>query len=113
MVTPQKMGKSLHIALNKTDLLTKNELVKCQESLEDKLKFGGFIGATLISCKSQKGIKQLARQIKELAVRSNSQISTGNLTKITRELVMAHPLPRKMGRSFSVKIRSSGWKISF
>ena len=93
-------GKSLIIAINKCDLLSKQELKIFTDAIKEKLEFAYFAIIINISAKTGHGINLLWRSIYNAYNTSMTKFSTKKLTEILRLATSKNP-PSVSSRRFS------------
>jgi GTP-binding protein len=92
-------ARGMIIALNKTDLLTKAELAKAEESAREKISFAPFVPVVLVSAKTGKGIANLFDKIDTVSEAFNGRIGTGALNRFFEQVLQTKPPPTMGGRA--------------
>jgi GTP-binding protein len=92
-------ARGMIIALNKTDLLTKGELAKAEESARDKISFAPFVPVVLVSAKTGKGIAGLFDKIDTVSEAFHGRIGTGALNRFFEQVLQTKPPPTSGGRA--------------
>ncbi len=92
-------GRAMVIALNKCDLLNKEELAKAEAAARDKISFAPFVPVVRTSAKTGRGIGELFSKIDEVATAFHGRVSTGELNRFFKEVLEARPPPTSGGRA--------------
>lgn len=92
-------GRAVVIALNKADLLDKEQIKSSREDAHDVLSFVPWAPFTRLSAKTGKGIDRLLKLIDESYASFNKRIGTGELNRFFEEVLMSHPPPTSGGRA--------------
>ena len=92
-------ARAMIIALNKTDLLSKEELKKAEESAREKISFAPFVPVCLVSAKTGRGVASLFEKIDEVAIAYHSRVSTGQLNRFFETVLDTRPPPTMGGRA--------------
>jgi GTP-binding protein len=92
-------ARGMIIALNKTDLLSKAELAKAEESARDKISFAPFVPVVLVSAKTGRGVSGLFDKIDEVATAYHSRVSTGELNRFFESVLTTKTPPTMGGRA--------------
>ena len=98
----KEIGRSMVIVVNKIDLITKEELKKIQERLNEESSLVGFPSA-LISALEKKGFRALFDLVYRVLENSKLKISTNKLNKILVAAKESKSIPYK--GKFRPKIR--------
>ena len=98
----KEIGRSMVIVVNKIDLITKEELKKIQEILNEESSLAGFPSA-LISALEKKGFRALFDLVYRVLENSKLKISTNKLNKILVAAKESKSIPYK--GKFRPKIR--------
>ncbi len=91
-------GRGLIIALNKSDLLTQDELGKAIDKVRDVLSFVPWAPVFTLSAKTGKGSTVLLGRIADAVAAHDMRISTGELNRFFEEVLERHPPPTMHGR---------------
>lgn len=89
-------GRGMVIALNKCDLLKKDELKKAEEDARDKLSFAPFAPLVHVSAKTGRGLGELFATIDRVAASFAQRVTTGELNRFFEE-VLEHRSPPTQG----------------
>ena len=92
-------ARGMIIALNKTDLLSKDQLAKAEEAARDKISFAPFVPVCLVSAKTGRGVGGLFEKIDEVAASYHSRVSTGALNRFFETVLDTRPPPTMGGRA--------------
>ncbi len=92
-------ARGMIIALNKTDLLSKSEMAKAEESARDKISFAPFVPIVLVSAKTGKGVSNLFEKIDAVADAYHGRIGTGALNRFFEQVLATKPPPTMGGRA--------------
>ncbi|MEE3002922.1 MAG: ribosome biogenesis GTPase Der [Pseudomonadota bacterium] len=101
-------GKSLIIAINKCDLLSKQELKIFTDAIKEKLEFAYFAIIINISAKTGHGINLLWRSIYNAYNTSMTKFSTKKLTEILRLATSKNPPSVSSGRFSKMHLAHPG-----
>lgn len=92
-------GRGMVIALNKTDLLTKEELKTAEDDARDKISFASFVPVVQLSAKTGRGVGALFSTIDKVAASFHGRISTGELNRFFEQVLETRPPPTMGGRA--------------
>jgi GTP-binding protein len=92
-------GRSIVIAVNKTDLLDVRERKGLEEQARDKLSFVPWAPVVPISAKTGRGVGQLLTTIQEVFAAYRSRVSTGQLNRFFEKVLFTHPPPTMSNRA--------------
>ncbi|XOD69809.1 MAG: ribosome biogenesis GTPase Der [Sodalis sp. (in: enterobacteria)] len=101
-------GRSLVIAINKWDVLSRESRNELKEVLEHRLRFIDFARIHFISALYGSGVGNLFKSVNEAYQCATKQVSTAFLTRIMRMAVEEHAPPRVRGRSVKPKYAHAG-----
>jgi GTP-binding protein len=87
------------IALNKTDLLKKNELGKIEEAAREKISFAPFAPMVSISAKTGRGVGELFTTVDRVATEYHRRIGTGELNRFFESVLSVRPPPTMGGKA--------------
>jgi GTPase len=91
--------RALVIALNKSDLLSKDDWKKAEEKARDKISFVSYVPVVLISAKTGRGIKTLVETIDTVLAAYRKRVPTGELNRFFEEVLATRPPPTMGGRA--------------
>jgi GTPase len=92
-------GRAMVIALNKSDLLTKEELKKVEEKARDKISFVPFVPVVVISAKTGRGVPSLISEVDRVTSAFKGRVGTGELNRFFEEILDTRPPPTMGGRA--------------
>jgi GTP-binding protein len=92
----EERGRAMIIALNKIDLLKKDELKKLEEQTRDKISFAPYVPIVMLSAKTGRGVNELFATIDRVRDSYNKRIGTGELNRFF-EAVLDLRQPPTMG----------------
>jgi GTPase len=92
-------GRALIIAVNKCDLLSKDQLSKAEEDARDKLSFAPWAPLVRISAKTGRGVKDLVKAIVEVDKAFHGRVTTGALNRFFAEVLEHRSPPTKDGKA--------------
>ncbi len=95
----EERGCGLVIALNKSDLLSKDEYSKAEESARDKISFAAFAPVVRISAKTGRGMNELFEQIDKVRESYVQRVSTGELNRFFERVLETRTPPTKNGKA--------------
>jgi len=98
-------GRGLIIAVNKWDLAPKEEKIgdKMKKKLKEELPFASHAPTLFLSAKTKRGISRLDSLIKEVDENRKRRISTSELNRLVREVLVFERMPGD-GRGRYLKI---------
>jgi len=91
--------RGMVIALNKTDLLDKDELKKSEEAARDKISFAPFVPVVHTSAKTGRGLGELFDTIAKVSESFHRRIGTGELNRFFEQVLETRPPPTSGGRA--------------
>ncbi len=95
----EERGCGLIIALNKSDLLSKDEYSKAEENARDKISFAAFAPVVRISAKTGRGMNELFEQIDKVRESYVQRVSTGELNRFFERVLESRTPPTKNGKA--------------
>ncbi len=101
-------GKALVVAINKSDLLSKQELKQATDYVKEKLEFVDFVPIINISALSGTGIKSMWRHIYNSYHSAMRKLSTNELTDILKAATIKNPPPLISGRNSKMQLAHPG-----
>jgi GTP-binding protein len=91
--------RALVIALNKSDLLSKDEWKKAEEKARDKISFVPYVPVVLLSAKTGRGVSSLLSTIDSVLTAYRKRVPTGELNRFFEEVLTTRPPPTMGGRA--------------
>lgn len=95
----QDRGRAMIIALNKSDLLTKDEASKAEELAREKISFAPFVPVVRISAKTGRGVSDLFKTIDTVREAFTKRVGTGALNRFFETVLDTRPPPTMGGRA--------------
>jgi GTP-binding protein len=95
----EERGRSMVVALNKSDLLSKTDRTKAEENAREKLSFVPFVPVVHTSAKTGRGVGELFATIDRVRAASLKRVSTGELNRFFEQVIELKPPPTMGGRS--------------
>jgi GTP-binding protein len=92
-------GRGMIIALNKSDLLDKDEASKAEEAAREKISFAPFAPVVKLSAKTGRGIGELFATIDKVRAAFTKRIGTGELNRFFETVLDTRPPPTMGGRA--------------
>jgi GTP-binding protein len=92
-------GRAMIIALNKNDLLDREEGKKIEELARDKISFVPYAPVVRLSAKTGRGVGELMRTVDQVRASFQQRISTGELNRFFAEVLEHRPPPTMGGRA--------------
>jgi GTPase len=90
-------GRGMIIALNKADLLSKDEIKKIEEAAREKISFAPFAPAVIVSAKTGRGVSDLFETIDKVSESFHKRIGTGALNRFFEQVLQTRPPPTMGG----------------
>lgn len=91
-------GRALVIALNKSDLLSQEDLGKAIDRVRDVIAFCPWAPVVTLSAKTGKGSNVLLGRVMDAVAEHDKRVSTGELNRFFSEVLERHPPPTMHGR---------------
>ncbi len=92
-------GRAMIIVLNKSDLLTRDELDKAIQRTSEVLNFAAYAPIITLSAMTGRGTSKLLEKV-DLAMESfRRRVTTGELNRFFEQVLESHPPPPQSGRS--------------
>jgi ribosome-associated GTPase EngA len=91
--------RALVIALNKSDLLSKDDWKKAEEKARDKISFVPYVPVVLVSAKTGRGVGGLVSTIDSVLAAYRKRVPTGELNRFFEEVLATRPPPTMGGRA--------------
>jgi GTP-binding protein len=95
----EERGRGMVIALNKIDLLKKDEVARLEEQTRDKISFAPFVPIVTLSAKTGRGVPELFRTIDKVRESYNKRVGTGELNRFFEAVLETHPPPTQGGKA--------------
>jgi GTP-binding protein len=95
----QDRSRAMVIALNKTDLLTKEELAAAEEQARDKISFAPYVPVVRLSALKNRGLPELFRSIDKVHEGFTKRVGTGELNRFFAEVLDMRPPPTSGGKA--------------
>ncbi len=95
----QDRGRGMVIALNKCDLLSREELKKAEESARDKISFAPYVPVVRLSAKTGRGVKELFETIDRVKSSYSHRVGTGELNRFFDDVLQTRPPPTSGGKA--------------
>ena len=92
-------GRALVVALNKTDLLNREELKKAQERAREVLTFCRWAQFITISAKTGRGCQKLLQASEKAVQQHRFRIPTGEVNRFFEQVLERHPPPTQKNRA--------------
>ena len=92
-------GRGMIIALNKCDLMSKEEVEKAEEDAREKISFAPFAPIVQVSAKTGKGVSGLFETIDKVSEMFHKRIGTGELNRFFEAVLQQRPPPTMGGRA--------------
>ncbi len=92
-------GRAMIIALNKNDLLDKDDRARAEELARDKISFAPFVPVVSISAKTGRGVKELFKTVAEVSAAYRKRVGTGELNRFFAEVLDTRPPPTQGGKA--------------
>jgi GTP-binding protein len=92
-------GSGLVIALNKTDLLDKQQIKKSEEDARAKLSFAPWAPIVHVSAKTGRGMQGLFETVSKVGEAYRRRVGTAELNRFFEQVLETHPPPTHGGRA--------------
>ena len=92
-------GRSLVVALNKTDLLERDDLRKAADQARDVLSFVPWAPVVRTSAKTGRGVDKLLETVVQVREEYDKRVTTGELNRFFETVLSKHPPPTQGGRA--------------
>jgi len=86
-------GRALVIALNKSDLMSQDELKKAIDRTREILAFAPWAPLVTVSARTGKGVKQLMERVFDAMVEHRRRVPTAEINRFFDEVLERHPPP--------------------
>ena len=95
----EERGRAMIIALNKMDLLKKDEISRLDATTRDKISFAPYVPIVNLSAKTGRGVGELFRTIDAVRESYNKRVGTGELNRFFEAVLETHPPPTQGGKA--------------
>jgi GTP-binding protein len=95
----EERGRAMIIALNKSDLMKKDQLAKAEEDARDKISFAPYAPVVTLSAKTGRGVGELFATIDRTQAAYTKRIGTGELNRFFEGVLDTHPPPTSGGKA--------------
>jgi GTP-binding protein len=95
----EERGRAMIVVLNKSDLLSKSERAKAEETAREKLSFVPYVPIVHTSAKTGRGVGDLFTMVDKVRASFFQRVSTGALNRFFEEVIELKPPPTMGGRS--------------
>jgi GTP-binding protein len=92
-------GRSMIIALNKSDLLDRDGAKKAEVDARDKIAFAPFAPVVRLSAKTGRGVGDLMRAVDQVRASFQKRVGTGELNRFFAEVLERRPPPTMGGKA--------------
>jgi GTP-binding protein len=92
-------GRGIIIALNKSDLMDKEQVKKAHTHARDVLSFVSWAPFTRLSAKTGRGVDRLLDTIDRVRANFDKRVTTGELNRFFETVLSANPPPTQGGRA--------------
>jgi GTP-binding protein len=95
----EERGRGMIIALNKIDLLKREEMGKLEEATRDKISFAPYVPVITLSAKTGRGVPELLKTVDAVRAAHLKRVGTGELNRFFESVLETHPPPTSGGRA--------------
>jgi GTP-binding protein len=95
----EERGRAMIVGLNKSDLLSKPELVKAEENAREKLSFVNYVPVVRMSAKTGRGLADLFSTMSRVQQAFRKRVTTGELNRFFEQVIETRPPPTMGGRA--------------
>jgi GTP-binding protein len=95
----EERGRAMVVALNKSDLLSKADRAKAEETAREKLSFVPYVPVVHTSAKTGRGVAELFATIDRVRAGFLRRVSTGELNRFFEQVIEVKPPPTMGARS--------------
>jgi len=95
----EERGRGMIVVLSKSDLLSKTELARAEETAREKLAFVPYVPIVRVSAKEGRGIGELFETIDRVRDATRLRVGTGELNRFFEQVIEIRPPPTMGGRS--------------
>ncbi|MCB9667093.1 MAG: ribosome biogenesis GTPase Der [Myxococcales bacterium] len=94
----QDRGCGMVVALNKTDLVSRDKLKAAQKNVRETLLFASWAPRVAMSVKDNRGTTKLLETIRHVHAQYHARVPTAELNRFFEDVLAHHPPPTKGGR---------------
>jgi len=87
------------IALNKCDLLSRDERKKTEEEQRERIPFAPYVPVGRLSAKTGRGVKELFETMDRVKASYSHRVGTGELNRFFDDVLQTRPPPTSGGRT--------------
>jgi GTPase len=95
----EERGRAMIVALNKSDLLSKADRTRAEESAREKLAFVPYVPIVHTSAKTGRGVGDLFATVDRVRAGFVKRVSTGELNRFFEQVIEIKPPPTMGGRA--------------
>lgn len=95
----EERGRAMVIALNKSDLLDRDEAAKAEEKAREKLSFLPYVPAVRLSAKTGRGLPELFRVVDKVHDSFRQRVGTGALNRFFEQVLATRAPPTQGGKA--------------
>jgi GTP-binding protein len=95
----EERGRAMVVALNKSDLLSKADRTKAEETAREKLSFVPYVPIVHTSAKTGRGVAELFATIDRVREGFMRRVSTGELNRFFEQVIEVKPPPTMGARA--------------
>jgi GTP-binding protein len=95
----EERGRAMIVVLSKSDLLSKADRVKAEETAREKLSFVPYVPIVHTSAKTGRGVGDLFAKIEQVRASFFQRVPTGALNRFFEEVIELKPPPTMGGRA--------------
>jgi GTPase len=95
----EERGRALIIALNKCDLLSKEDQDRAEARAREKLTFAPYAPIVRVSAKTGRGVSSLFSTLDEVYATYTKRVGTGALNRFFEKVLDTHPPPTSGGKA--------------
>ena len=106
-------GRSLVIAINKWDMIAKNDQKKLQNNIKKELHFIDFITPIPISALQGIGVKKIFHEVTKVFKSATIEVATNKLTLLLQQAIQEHQPPLNKGRRIKLRYAHLGGHMPF
>lgn len=95
----EERGRAMVIGLNKSDLMSREEIAKAETKAREKLSFAPWAPVVLVSAKTGRGVNELLETVRKAKEAFNQRIGTGELNRFFKEVLELRSPPTQGGKA--------------
>lgn len=92
-------GRAIVIALNKSDLMSREEIAKAETKAREKLSFAPWAPVVLVSAKTGRGVGELLATVRKAQESFLQRVSTGELNRFFEQILATRSPPTQGGKA--------------